>query len=188
MPVGMRTLERNTDNFFAGGGQAAFWPADIVAGVEPSTDKLLQGRVFSYADTQRHRLGPNFQQLPVNRPLVEVRNNQRDGFMQQSIPSGTVNYEPNSLAAGMPSEAPPAPMSRNHIEGEATQQRISKTEDFYQAGERYRSLGKMDRDHLVGNLVDDLGKADKKIQKRMVKNLSSADAAMGKRVAKGLKL
>ena len=188
MPVGMMTLDRNPDNFFAEVEQAAFCPADIVSGIELSADKLLQGRVFSYADTQRHRLGPNYQQLPVNRPQVPVHNNQRDGFMQQEIPVGSVNYEPNSLAGGMPSEAPAAPASSNHLEGAAMQRKISKTEDFYQAGERYRSLGKVDRDHLVGNIVDDLGKAGKKIQRRMVKNLAGADATLGKRVARGLKL
>ncbi|MFA5809245.1 MAG: catalase [Thermoleophilia bacterium] len=188
MPVGMMTLDRNPDNFFAEVEQAAFCPANIIAGVELSADKLLQGRVFSYADTQRHRLGPNYQQLPVNRPLVEVNNNQRDGAMQQSIYRGTVNYEPNSLAGGMPSEASPAPKSSIHLDAEVTQQKISLTDDFTQAGERYRTLGKVDRDHLVGNIVDDLGKAGKKIQKRMVKNLLSADATFGKRVARGLKL
>ena len=99
----MMPLDRSPDNFFAEVEHAAVCPADIVSGLELSGDKLLQGRVFSYADTQRHRLGPNYQQLPVNRTQVPVHNNQRDGFMQPEIPVGSVNYEHHSLEGGMPS-------------------------------------------------------------------------------------
>jgi len=189
MPVGKMMLNRNPANFFAEVEQAAFCPASIVPGIELSADKLLQGRVFSYADTQRHRLGPNYLQLPINRPVVPVNNNQRDGFMQYApYGGGTVNYEPNTLADGMPREAPAYPTSQPYVEGDMVRRKISLTNDFEQAGERYRSLGKVDRDHLVDNIVDSLGKADKPIQRRMVENLAKADARLGKRVAKGLKL
>jgi catalase len=104
MPVGKMVLNKNPDNFFTEVEQAAFCPANIVPGIEFSADKLLQGRTFSYADTQRHRLGANFFQLGVNRPVVPVNNNQRDGAMQNGQFSGPVNYEPNSLAVGMPKE------------------------------------------------------------------------------------
>jgi catalase len=181
-------LDRNPKNFFAEVEQAAFCPASLVPGIELSADKLLQGRVFSYADTQRHRLGPNYLQLPINRPLASVNNNQRDGAMQHAIPEGTVNYEPNSLAGGMPCEAPAGNDATYHLEGNVVRQKISLTEDFTQAGQRYRSLNKKDRDHLVDNIVDSLGKADKAIQKRAVDNFTKADSDFGKRVAKGLKL
>jgi catalase len=108
----------------------------------------------------------------------------------QSAPygGGTVNYEPNTLADGMPKEAPMMPGEHYHLEGEAVRKSIALTDDFEQAGEHYRSLGKVDQDHLVDNIVDDLGKADKPIQRRMIANLSKADPEFGKRVEKGLKL
>jgi catalase len=189
IPVGKMVLNRNPENYFAETEQAAFCPASIVPGIELSADKLLQGRVFSYADTQRHRLGTNYLQLPINRPKVQVDNNQRDGAMQYApFGGGTVNYEPNTLAEGMPAEAPAIAASRQTIKGDVVRKKISKTNDFQQAGERYRSLGKKDQDHLVGNIVDSLSKANKAIQRRMVQNLTKADAKFGQRVAAGLKI
>ncbi|MDY6907085.1 MAG: catalase [Chloroflexota bacterium] len=189
MPVGKMVLNRNPENYFAEVEQATFCPASIVPGVELSADKLLQGRVFSYADTQRHRLGPNYLQLPVNRPRAPVNNNQRDGFMQYApYGGGTVNYEPNTLAGGMPREAPAYPTSQTGVEGEIVRRKISLTNDFEQAGELYRSFSKVDQEHLVDNIADSLGQADKPIQQRMVDNLTQANAELGKRVAKGLKL
>jgi len=189
MPVGKMVLNRNPENYFAEVEQAAFCPASIVPGIELSADKLLQGRVFSYADTQRHRLGPNYLQLPINRPRVPVDNNQRDGAMQYALyGGGTVNYEPNSLGGGMPGEAPSYLTVQTRVEGNTTRRKISLTNDFELAGGRYRSLGKVDQDHLVDNIVDSLGNADKPIQQRMVENLTKADPDMGRRVAEGLKL
>jgi len=189
MPVGKMVLNRNPENFFSEVEQAAFCPASIVPGIEFSADKLLQGRTFSYADTQRHRLGPNYLQLPINRPIVPVDNNQRDGVMQIGQFSGPVNYEPNSLAGGMPKEAPEEGTPRTYqLEGELTRQKISKTNDFGQAGERYRSLGKMDQEHLVDNLIADLTHIDKSIQQRVIDNLTKADRQLGRSVTEGLKL
>ncbi len=189
IPVGKMVLDRNPENFFAEVEQAAFCPASIVPGIELSADKLLQGRVFSYADTQRYRLGTNYLQLPINRPKALVDNNQRDGAMQYApYGGGSVNYEPNTLADGMPGEAPATPDEKYHLEGNVGRQKISLTNDFEQAGERYRSLSKVDQDHLVDNIVSSLGKAKETIQKRMVENLTQADAELGKRVAKGMKL
>lgn len=101
---------------------------------------------------------------------------------------GTVNYEPNTLAEGMPKEAPKVVTAREPVNGYVGRQKIRLTNDIKQAGERYRSLGKMDKDHLVGNIVDSLCHADKNIQKRMVQHFEEADAQLGKRVAEGLKL
>jgi len=188
MPVGKMVLNRNPENYFAEVEQAAFCPASLVPGIDLSADKLLQGRAFSYADTQRYRLGANYRQLPINRPRVAVNNNQRDGAMQYApYGGGTVNYEPNTLAGGEPHEASATPASAYHIEGDVARQKISLTNDFQQAGERYRSLSKMDQDHLVGNIVDSLGKTGVAIQQRMVANLTKADAELGKRVAAGIK-
>jgi catalase len=189
MPVGKMVLNRNPENFFAETEQAAFCPASIVPGIDFSADKLLQGRTFSYADTQRHRLGPNYLQLPINRPQVAVNNNQRDGAMLHApYGGGTVNYEPNTLAGGEPHEAAAAPTEDYSIKGKVIRRKISLTNDFQQAGERYRSLGKVDQEHLIDNIVDSLGKADTPIQQRMVENLAKADPELGKRVRKGLKL
>jgi catalase len=189
MSVGKMVLNRNPENFFAETEQAAFCPASIVPGIDFSADKLLQGRIFSYADTQRHRLGPNYLQLPINRPQVQVNNNQRDGAMQYApYGGGTVNYEPNTLAGGMPREAPVMPTEDYNIKGKVIRQKVSLTNDFQQAGERYRSLAKIDKEHLVDNISDSLGKANKPIQQRMVANLKKADPELGKRVAKALRL
>jgi catalase len=109
--------------------------------------------------------------------------------MQYAPPrKGTVNYEPNTLADGEPREAPEMPADSYRLEGLAVRQKISLTNDFQQAGERYRSLGKIDQDHLVDNIVDSLGKANKQIQKRMVESLAKADPEFGRRVAEGLGL
>lgn len=188
MKVGKMVLDRNPENFFAETEQAAFCPASIVPGIELSADKLLQGRAFSYADTQRHRLGANYLQLRINRPVTPVDNNQRDGAMQLAIHAGTVNYEPNSLADGMPCEAPASQAEEYRLEGTVGREKIGLTNDFEQAGEHYSLLSKLDKEHLVGNIVDSLGKASKDIQRRMVENLTKADAELGKRVAQGVKL
>ncbi len=188
MPVGKMVLNRNPENFFAETEQAAFCPATLVPGIEFSADKLLQGRTFSYNDTQRHRLGPNYLQLPINRPVVPVSNNQRDGSMQTGTFSGPVNYEPNTLAGGLPGEAPVASTEVYRVEGDVNRKKIRLTNDFEQAGQKYRSMGKVEREHLTDNIVDSLGKAEKSIQKRIVANFTKADPDLGKRVAKGLKL
>jgi catalase len=134
-------------------------------------------------------LGANYLQLPINRPLVPVNNNQRDGAMQYApYGGGTVNYEPNTLAGGMPHEAPATPTEDHGVEGKVVHKKIRMTNDFEQAGQRYRSLSKVDQDHLVDNVVDSVGKADKPIQQRMIANLTRADPELGKRVGKGLKL
>lgn len=188
MRVGKMVLNRNPKNFFAEVEQAAFCPASIVPGIEFSADKLLQGRTFSYADTQRHRLGPNYLQIPVNRPVAEVNNSQRDGSMQMGEYSGPVNYEPATLAGGSPVEDPSGASSAFRVDGDVTKKKISRTNDFQQAREKYRSLNKVDQEHLVGNLIADLTPIDKQIQQRVVANLTKADPTLGKAVAKGLKL
>jgi catalase len=188
MSVGKIVLNRNPENYFAETEQAAFSPGAIVPGIEPSADKLLQGRVFSYADTQRHRLGPNYLQLAINSPHAPVENDQRDGAMQSGSFRGAVNYEPNTLAGGTPEAAPAGPTSMERIEGDVTRRKISLKNDFAQAGDRYRSLSTIDQDHLIDNIVDSLEKADKPMQERMVDHFIEADSELGARVAQGLHL
>lgn len=114
--VGKLVLNRNPDNFFSEIEQAAFHPGHLVAGIDLTNDPLLQGRLFSYTDTQLTRLGgPNFHELPVNRPLAPVHNNQRDGFGRQLIPKGKVAYEPNSLKGGCPFHAGADPAKFVHF-------------------------------------------------------------------------
>ena len=104
--IGKLTLNRNPDNFFAETEQVAFHPGHIVSGIDFSNDPLLQGRLFSYTDTQLIRLGgPNFHEIPINRPVAPVHNNQRDGHMRQTINHGRVSYQPNSLGGGCPMQA-----------------------------------------------------------------------------------
>jgi len=188
MPVGLMTLNKNQANYFAEVEQAAFCPASVIPGIELSADKLLQGRAFSYADTQRYRLGTNYLQLKVNQAQVPVHNNQQDGSMQSAAMSGPVNYEPNTLAGGDPLEAMARALEHLQLKGRLVRAKIGLTSDFKQAGERYRSLDQQDQDHLVDNIVDDLGKTNKSIQKRAVDNFTKADREFGRRLADGLGL
>ena len=154
--VGMMTLNRNPQNFFAQIEQAAFCPSNIVPGIELSADKMLQGRSFSYTDTQRHRIGPNFMQLPVNRPLTPPMNNQRDGAMTYTFNPSPINYSPNSLAGNQPAPSSipvPKPEYANGYIGRFT---IPKTDDFAQAGERFRSLSRTEQEHLCDNIAVEL--------------------------------
>lgn len=183
--VGTMTLNRNPDNFFAEVEQSAFAPSALVPGIEPSEDKLLQGRLFSYPDTQRYRLGANYLQIPVNCPYAPVRNNQRDGFMNVKQDPSPVNYEPNSHASS-PKEDPAYADTSAPIHGHAGRAKIEKTDDFTQAGEKYRSFTPEERDHLIANLVKDLSQTPPDIQLRAICNFFRADAGYGLRVADGL--
>ena len=103
VPVGRMVLNRNPDNFFAETEQVAFCVSNVVPGIDFTDDPLLQARLFSYLDTQLTRLGgPNFAQIPINRPLAPVHHHQQDGFHQHAIPLGQANYHPNSLGGGCP--------------------------------------------------------------------------------------
>lgn len=188
IPVGKMVLNRNPENFFTQVEEAAFCPANLVPGIEFSADKMLQGRTFSYADTQRYRLGANFNELPTNRPLAGVDNNQRDGAMQYQVFNGSVNYYPSSQGGSKP-VSQEGEAYKPYIEGNMTREQIYKTDDFTQAGERYRSLNQTEKEHLVSNLVFDLSHVTKpEIQKRAVDNLRQADQNLGTAVAQGLDL
>jgi catalase len=189
LPVGMMTLNRNVSNFFAENEQVAFGTGVLVDGLDFSDDKMLVGRTFSYSDTQRYRVGPNYLQLPINSPVVRPATNQRDGQMAYYVDdTGTnphVNYEPNST--GGLEEAPEAgPPYEPEISGRLTRSTISRTNDYAQAGERYRTMPDDEREDLVFNLVDLLGQCERQIQERMVEHLVRCDADYGRRVAEGI--
>jgi catalase len=192
LPVGRLVLDRNPVNYFAEVEQIAFGTGVLVDGLDFSDDKLLQGRTFSYSDTQRHRVGANYLQLPINRPKTHVATNQRDGQMAyhvDGVEAGEdphVNYEPSSRAASL-KVAPRA--GRDHtpfVSGNVVRQTISRQNNYQQAGERYRAFEQWERDELVKNLVDALSQCDRGIQERMVSHLAQCDEDYGRRVAEGL--
>jgi catalase len=190
-PVGRMVLNRNPANYFAEVEQAAFGTGVLVDGLDFSDDKMLVGRTLSYSDTQRYRVGPNYLQLPVNRPQVAVDTNQRDGQMAYYVDSADsasnphINYEPNSLG-GLREAAAEGPPYTPMIEGRLVRQAIERTNPYQQAGERYRAIEAWERDDLIKNLVDNLSQCNREIQDRMVAHFSQCDADYGARVAQGL--
>ena len=184
--VGTMTLDRNPESFFAQTEQAAFCPANLVPGVELSADKMLQGRSFSYHDTQRHRIGPNFAQLPINRSVSPVSNNQRDGAMVYDFQPSPINYFPNSLANGEPAPCGKAP-APVFVQGEVTRATISRTDDFTQAGEHYRSLSPTDRAHLSDNIAVELVTCKADIISRVLSFFERADPDFAEAVRADMK-
>ncbi|HDS29856.1 MAG TPA: catalase, partial [Firmicutes bacterium] len=188
--VGTLVLNRNPENYFAEVEQAAFSPGNFVPGIGPSPDKMLQGRLFSYHDTHRHRLGPNYHLLPVNAPKASRMNTyQRDGAMRlDNNEGGGPNYWPNTFGGPEPdpSFAPP-PID---ISGMAARHAYELGDiDFVQAGVLYSKVMKeKDREHLVGNIVGHLKNAQKRLQLRQTALFFKADEDYGTRVAKGLGL
>ncbi len=184
--VGTMTLNRMPDNFFQETEQAAFAPANLVPGIEPSEDRLLQGRVFSYSDTQMYRLGANHQQLPINRPLVAVNSNNQDGAMNYGNTKSNVNYEPTSIEpkpALAAARAVATPLS-----GTVQQQIIAKTDNFSQAGDFYRQLDKTAQQNLVRNLAGDLGAVrDSNTKHKMLAHFYKADVNYGTALTKAVK-
>ncbi|MDP2315198.1 MAG: catalase [Pseudomonadota bacterium] len=186
--LGSFTLDRLPVNFFNETEQSAFSPAVVPPGVEASEDRLLQGRLFSYADTQRYRLGANYLDLPINRAKVPVTNNSQDGSLNFAVhpdASPHTNYEPSIQK---PLEQVPAHRyATTPISGTSQQAAIAKRNDFAQAGGFYRALGKTDQEHLVSNFAGDLGQVkDPTVKARIVGYLLEADKTYGERVAKAV--
>lgn len=192
--IGKLTLDRNPDNFFAETEQVAFHPGHVVPGIDFTNDPLLQGRLFSYLDTQLIRLGgPNFHELPINRPLAEVHNNQRDGYGRQTINRGRTNYFPNSLGGGCPMTAPETMGGYVHymerVDGHKIRERSESFKDYFsQATMFWHSLPKPEQDHLVSAAHFELGKvASKEVRQRMVHEFfNRIDHQLAVRVAKGI--
>ena len=192
LPVGRMVLDKNLVNYFASVEQAAFGTGVLVDGLDFSNDKLLQGRTFSYSDTQRHRIGANYLQLPINSPKTKAATNQRDGqmtFRVDGVEAGEnphVNYEPSSID-GL-KEAPKSGKDHTpYVQGPVERKKISRTNDYAQAGDRYRAFSDDERDDLILNLVGALKKCNPDIQERMVEHFTQADPEYGSRVREGLK-
>jgi catalase len=193
--IGKLTLNRNPDNFFAETEQVAFHPGHIVPGIDFTSDPLLQGRLFSYTDTQLIRLGgPNFHEIPINRPVAPLHNHQRDGYMRQTINRGRASYEPNSLGGGCPMQAK-ADMGgfvsyAEKIDGHKVRARSASFFDhFSQAALFWNSQSDPEKGHLVQALCFELGKVEvPDVRKRMVGMLAQVDDTLANRVAEGLGL
>jgi len=191
--IGRLTLNRNPDNFFAETEQVAFHPGHVVPGIDFTNDPLLQGRLFSYTDTQLKRLGgPNFHEIPINRPTAPVHNDQRDGHMRQTINRGPVAYEPNSIRGGCPMQARSVAGGyvtfAEPVEGVKVRVRSEKFFDhFSQARLFFLSQSEPEKDHIVEALRFELGKVQRlPIRQRMVALLARVDETLAGRVAEGL--
>lgn len=188
IPIGKLVINRSPNNFFEESEQVAFAPSVLVPGIELSADKLLQGRSFAYTDTQRHRLGTNFTQIPINRPIVPVVNNERDGKMAVTHHKGSVNYKPNSINDNKPYTYVKRYDSKEKICGVKTRKSICKTDDFKQAGDRYRSLCKEEQDHLLHNILSEMDQVDKEIKIKLAKHFTNACEEFGRRFKEGVGL
>ncbi|MDQ1493865.1 MAG: catalase [Actinomycetota bacterium] len=189
--IGTMVLNRKPENFFVESEQIAFGTGVLVDGLDFSDDKMLVGRTFSYSDTQRHRVGPNYLQLPVNQPKnARVATNQRDGQMAYAVDNGGtnphVNYEPSITGGLREAQTPANEEVGPEIVGRLTRKRIPRTNDYAQAGERYLLSEPWERDDLVTNLVGALSQCDRPIQERMVWHLLLAENELGLRVGEGI--
>ncbi|MEK6349202.1 MAG: catalase [Burkholderia sp.] len=197
--IGRLTLNANAKNFFAETEQAAFLPSNVVPGIDFTNDPLLQGRLFSYLDTQKSRLGTtNFHQIPINAPRCPFHNFQRDGLMQTQVPEGRANYEPNSLAEagenGGPREAPAEGFStfkandERNDPAEKLRVRAELFADHYsQARLLYHSLEPIEQAHTASAFVFELSKVSlEHVRTRMLSRLRNVDESLAQRVADGL--
>jgi catalase len=193
--IGKMTLNRNPDNFFAETEQVAFHVGNIVPGIDFTNDPLMQGRLFSYTDTQLIRLGgPNFHEIPINRPIVPVHNNQRDGHMRQTINQGQTSYHPNSLGGGCPFQAKAMEGGFSSYAERIDSKKIrnrskSFLDHFSQATLFFNSMSQPEKNHITDALRFELGKVETvAIRQRMVGILSQIDKGLATAVADALGL
>ncbi|WP_236979522.1 catalase [Membranihabitans maritimus] len=191
--VGKMTLNKNPENFFAETEQVAFLPGHIIPGIDFTNDPLLQGRLFSYRDTQLSRLGsPNFHQIPINRPVIPTQNNQRDAKMQTSIPKGKTAYFPNSISGGCPHLSKISEGAFHAYEERIDANKIrsrseSFSDHFSQPALFYRSLSSWEKAHLADAYIFELGKCTyDHIKERMLWLLNQIDETLAGKVATGL--
>ncbi|MEO9243051.1 catalase HPII [Pseudomonas inefficax] len=197
-PLGKMVLNRNPDNFFAEVEQVAFCPGHIVPGIDFTNDPLLQGRLFSYTDTQLSRLGgPNFHQIPINRPVAPNHNNQRDALHQHVVHRGRASYEPNSIDGGWPKETPPAAQDggfesyQERIDAHKIRQRSESFGDhFSQARLFFQSMSPTEQQHIIKAYSFELGKVEREtIRAREVNEiLANIDLKLAAAVAANLGL
>lgn len=186
--VGVLELNRNPVNYFAEVEQSAFSPANVVPGISFSPDKMLQARIFAYADAHRYRLGVNFERLPINRPHSEVENTyQRDGSMRFDGNAGaSVNYEPNSFGGPKADPAYKEPPLKISGDADRYEQTRGVDDDYIQPGNLFRLLPADEQKRLVANIASSLKKVPKEIQDKMLTHFNKADKAYGEGIAKGL--
>ena len=188
--VGVLEMNRNPSNYFAEVEQSAFSPGNVVPGISFSPCKMLQARVFAYADAHRYRLGVNFERLPINCPrATEANNYQRDGAMRFDDNGGaSPNYEPNSFGGPKEDAAYGEPPLKISGDARRYEQKRGVDDDYIQPGNLYRLMPADEQKRLIESLVGSLKKAPKEIQKKMVAHFRKADQAYGEGVAKGLDL
>ena len=189
LPVGRMVLDRNPVDFHAEIEQASFGTGVLVDGMDFSDDKMLQGRTFSYSDTQRYRVGANYLKLPVNAPQVPIHTNQRRG--QMAIPdlneaeNPHINYEP-SMLGGYEEKKGERPKHRPMYNDPAMSAPIDRPNNYGQAGHTYRSFEDWERDELIKNLSEALAVCDQRIQDAMIEHFTQADEEYGRRVKEGI--
>ena len=196
--IGRMVLDRYPDNFFAETEQAAFLPTNVVPGIDFTNDPLLQGRLFSYLDTQKSRLGTtNFHQIPINAPKCPMHNFQRDGLMQTHVPKGRANYEPNSLDEAGEDPGPRASDSgfktvqdaENSGSGKRRVRAETFADHFSQARQFYHSQTEVEQTHIVAAIVFELSKVQlNHVRVRVLSQLRNIDETLAQRVADGLGL
>lgn len=191
MPVGKMVLNRNPDNFFAETEQVAFCVAHIIPGIDFTNDPLMQGRIHSYVDTQLTRLGgPNFHEIPINSPVAQVHNNQRDGLHRQAIHRGRVNYEPNSLAGGCPFQAGmtgfrsfPEPQDEDKVRGNP----VLFADHYSQARLFWQSQSIAEQCHIIAAFRFELSRVQiVGVRQRVLALLANVDTRLAENVARGL--
>lgn len=185
IPVGRLVLNRNPANYFAEVEQIAFAPSHMIPGIEPSPDKMLQGRLFSYADTHRHRLGGNYLQIPVNCPF-KVKNYQRDGpATVNDNQNGAPNYFPNSFSG--PNQNKSHVESTIKVTADAKRYDSGNEDNFTQCGLFWRKvLNDQEKKRLIENISGHLINAAEFIQQRAVDNFSKCDQEYGRRLKEAL--
>ena len=189
--VGVLEMNRNPENYFAEVEQAAFSPANVVPGISFSPCKMLQARIFAYADAHRYRLGVNYDRLPINAPRATemVNTYQRDGHMRFDDNAGSaVNYEPNSFGGPVADPAYREPPLKISGDADRYEQKRGVDDDYIQPGNLYRLMPPDEQQRLIENIVGSLRKGPKEIQERMVQHFYKADKAYGEGVARGLGL
>ncbi|MGM9955102.1 MAG: catalase [Peribacillus sp.] len=191
--IGKMVLNQNTDNFFAETEQIAFHPGHVVPGIDFSNDPLLQGRLFSYTDTQLSRLGgPNFHEIPINRSVAPVNNNQRDGMHRMTINQGQVSYHKNGLANNSPEPASEAEGGYAHyqekVDGRKVRQRSESFKDHYsQAKLFWNSMTDVEKEHIIEAFHFEVGKVKSKdLQQQIVEMFSNVDLKLAEKIAEGV--
>ena len=190
LPVGKMILNKNPVDYFTEVEQVSFGTGVLVDGLDFSDDKMLQGRTFSYSDTQRHRVGANYLQLPINSPKKRVATNQSGGQMQFKLDRGPgqnphINYEP-SILGGLQEATQNGKEYKPYIEGNLVREPIDRQSNTKQAGDTYRMFEEWERADLISNLVSDLSNCDPRIQDKMIALAEEADEEYGRRLREGL--